>query len=73
MFLTKFVKKYIIHLNSLIREIKGEKITMMVPIKFDKEQIKKEVEEFRGDFKSVILGTKSKNGDVVQMTGDKKS
>lgn len=37
---------------------------MMMPIKFDKEQIKKEVEEFRGDFKSVILGTKSKSGDV---------
>ncbi len=37
---------------------------MMMPIKFDKEQIKKEIEEFRGSFKSVILGTKSKDGEI---------
>lgn len=37
---------------------------MMMPVKFDKEQIRKEIEEFKGSFKSVILGTMSKSGKV---------
>ena len=37
---------------------------MMMPIKFDKEEIKREIEEFKSEFKSVVLGTMSKSGDV---------
>ncbi|WP_418965142.1 pyridoxamine 5'-phosphate oxidase family protein [Cetobacterium sp.] len=37
---------------------------MMMPIKFDKEQIEKEIQEFEKSFKSVILGTISKTGEV---------
>ncbi|MDX8335457.1 pyridoxamine 5'-phosphate oxidase family protein [Candidatus Cetobacterium colombiensis] len=37
---------------------------MMMQIKFDKDQIKKEVKEFKSMFKSVVLGTQSKEGEV---------